>query len=183
MASKNGSSARKRDDFILTKKTPPRKEFYFYLGGELHQHIHIDRGADIITCWNHKQKKRTAYSWSETRRKMKPCYRTGQVAKMINRSRVSIENAILRGDIPKPFQAESPSSQRSARFAWTESDIMEARDFFATQHKGFPRKDGLITAKPIPTKVELRAMMEHGTVTYVRTSDGEFIPTFKEIVW
>lgn len=184
MAGRKRSSPRDRDNTVVTKKTPPRrKDFYFYLGGELHQHIHIDRGADIITCWNHLQRKRMAYPWSETRRKMKPSYRSGEVAKLINRSRVSIEHAILRGDIKKPFQPESPSTKRTGRYAWSESDIMEARDFFATQHHGFPRKDGLITPKAIPTRAELRAMMEHGTVTYVRTSDGEFIPTFKEIVW
>jgi hypothetical protein len=66
---------------------------------------------------------------------------------------------------------------------WSEVDVMEARDYFATKHIGFPRNDGRITAKAIPTRTELRAMMEHGITTYVRTTDGEFVPMFKEIVW
>jgi hypothetical protein len=185
MASGKGSSPRKRNDTVVTKKTPSRrKNFFFYLEGELHQHIHIDLGQDIITAWNFKQEKRVAYPWSVTKRRMKPSYRTGEVAKLINRSRVTIEHAILRGDIKQPVRPHSLDNERKrGRYAWQESDIMEARDFFATQHQGFPRKDGLITARPIPTRAELRAMMEHGMVTYMRTSEGEFIPTFKEIVW
>jgi hypothetical protein len=124
------------------------------------------------------------YPWSETKKRMRRSYRTGQVGELLNRSRVSIENAILRGDIRKPTQSYSlDGAKRPGRFQWNDNDIMEARDFFATQHMGFPRKDGLITAKAIPTKAELRAMMEHGTMTYLKTSTGEFVPTFKEIVW
>jgi hypothetical protein len=183
MARQERSSSRKRDNPVRKKKSSP-KNFYFFLGDELHQHIHIDRGADLITCWKFSEHKRKVYPWSETRRKMRPSYRTGAVVEMLNRSRVSIENAILRGDIRKPIQPYSlDSERRPGRFCWSDKDVMEARDFFATQHVGFPRKDGLITARPIPTRAELRAMMEQGTVTYLKTSTGEFVPTFKEIVW
>jgi hypothetical protein len=182
MGSQKRTGSRKRNNPV--KKTPLRRGFYFFLGGELHQHIHIDRGADLITCWNFKQEKTVAYSWSETRKRMRPAYRTGAVAEMINRSRVSLENAIIRGDIRKPEQPYSlDEKRRPGNFCWSDKDIMEARDFFATRHMGFPRKDGRITARPIPTRAELRAMMEQGTMTYVKTSSGEFVPMFKEIVW
>lgn len=182
MGSKERNGSRKRDNPVK-KKTPPRR-FYFFLGGVLHQHIHIDRGSDIITCWNFGEHKRTAYSWSETRKRMRPSYRTGAVVEMLNRSRVSLETAILRGDIRQPARPYSLDEERRVgRFCWSDTDVMEARDFFATRHKGFPRKDGLITPQAIPTRAELRAMMEQGMMTYVKTSEGEFIPTFKEIVW
>jgi hypothetical protein len=183
MGSKERNSSRKRDNPV--KKKPSRnKGFYFFLGGTLHRHIHINQGSDIITAWNFEEHKRTAYSWSETRRRMRPAYRTGAVVEMINRSRISIENAILRGDIRQPTRPYSLDEERRiGQYWWSEDLIMDARDFFATKHKGFPRKDGLITPQAIPTRAELRAMMEQGVVTYVKTSAGEFIPTFKEIVW
>lgn len=185
MASEERNGPRKRNNPVKKRKKPLRnKGFYFYLGGILHRHIHINQAADLITAWNFEEHKRTAYSWSETRRKMRPAYRTGAVVEMLNRSRISLENAILRGDIRKPARPYSLDEERRVgRFCWSDTDIMEARDFFATQHHGFPRKDGLITPKPIPTRIELRAMMEQGTMTYMKTSDGEFVPMFKEIVW
>lgn len=183
MGSTERSSSRKRDNPVKKKKSSP-KRFYFFLGGVLHQHIHINQGSDIITCWNYVEHKRTAYSWSETRKKMRPSYRTGAVVEMLNRSRISLEKAILRGDIRKPSLPYSlDDERRPGRFCWSDTDIMEARDYFSTQHVGFPRKDGLITPRPIPTRAELRAMMDQGTITYVKTSSGEFVPMFKEIVW
>jgi len=182
MASEERNRSRKRDNPV--KKKPLRQGFYFFLGGILHKHLHIDKGADLITAWNYSEHKRSAYPWSETKKRMTPAYRTGQVVELLNRSRVSLEKAILRGDIRKPPQPYTlDERRRPGTFRWNDTLVMEARDYFAGQHMGFPRKDGLITAKPIPTRAELRAMMEHGTVTYVKTSAGEFIPTFKEIVW
>lgn len=184
MGSTERDGSRKRDNPVRKRKKSSPKRFYFYLGDVLHKHIHINQGSDIITCWNYEEHKRVAYSWSETRRRMRPSYRTGAVVEMLNRSRISLENAILRGDIRKPTQPYSLDEERRlGRFQWSDNDVMAARDFFSTQHVGFPRKDGLITPRPIPTRAELRAMMEQGTMTYVKTSTGEFVPMFKEIVW
>jgi hypothetical protein len=183
MASEKRIGPRERNRPVRKKKSPPRN-FYFYLGGELHQKLHIDRGADLITCWSYVEHKRTAYPWSETKRKMTSSYKTSEVVKLLNRSRVTRQRAIIAGDIRKPAQPYTLDKERRVgKFCWSQANVMEARDFFATQHVGFKRNDGLITAKPIPSRAELRAMMEQGTVTYVKTSDGEFIPTFKEIVW
>lgn len=182
MGSKERNGSRKRNNPV--KRKPPRRGFYFFLGGTLHKHIHINRPSDLITAWNFGEHKRTAYSWSETRKRMRPAYRTGAVVEMLNRSRVTLENAILRGDIREPAKPYTlDKERRPGMFRWSEELVMEARDYFSTVHHGYPRKDGLITPKAIPTRAELRAMMEQGVVTYVKTSTGEFIPTFKEIVW
>lgn len=184
MASEERVGPRERDRPVRKRKKSPPRNFYFYLGGELHIKLHIDRGADLITCWSFVEHKVKGYPWSSTKRTMRPSYKTGQVVELLNRSRITIENAILDGEIRRPTQPYSlDKERRPGRFCWNEALIMEARDYFATKHIGFPRKDGRITAKPIATRAELRAMMEQGTMTYVKTSDGEFIPSFKEIAW
>lgn len=172
-ASRNGKPVKKSN-------APPRS---FFLGGELHKRLFIDKGNDLVKCWNYPQDKVVMHSWSDTRRLMKPAFRTGEVVELINRSRISIELAILDGHIRRPYRSYSLPNKKPQRYMWTMEDVMEARDFFASRHKGFPRKDGLVTAKAIPTRAELRAMMEHGITTYIRTSDGEFVPMYKEILW
>lgn len=186
MANEERSSSRDRDNPVKKKRKPSKKvPTYFFLDGSLLKRLHVDRGADLVTCWEYyPEGKIVAHSWSETRRKMKPAFRNSQVVVLLNRTRISIENAILRGDIRPPAKLYSLEPDRKpGRYMWSEANVMEARDYFSTVHYGRPRKDGRITSKPIPTRAELRAMMEQGTVTYVKTSDGEFIPMFKEIVW
>lgn len=179
MVDKDGKA--QRDGKPVKKSTAPPR--VFFLGGELHKRLFVDRGNDLVRCWNYPQDKVVTHSWANTRRLMQPAFSTGQVVKLLNRSRVSIEVAILEGNIRKPYRSYSLPNKKPNKFFWQMHEIMEARDFFANRHIGYPRNDGMITAKAIPTRAELRAMMEHGITTYVRTSDGEFVPMYKEILW
>jgi hypothetical protein len=52
-----------------------------------------------------------------------------------------------------------------------------------TVHIGRPRKDGRVTPGRMPSKAELRALMRHDTMTYVKNADGEFTPVWKEVDW
>ena len=65
----------------------------------------------------------------------------------------------------------------------SEDDVMLVREFLSTLHRGRPRKDGLITSKNVPTKQELRAKIKNEVVLYQQTSDGEFIPVWKQPEW
>jgi hypothetical protein len=184
MAGKEGNGPRERNHPV--KKKRGVSPLYFYYGDppQLHKRLHVDRGADLVTCWNFPEHKTVAYSWSEVRRLSTRAYSTGEVCKLLNRSRLTILRAIYAGNIRTPYRPYTLDERKvQGNHRWSEKDIMDARDYFSTVHIGFPRKDGRITTRPIPTKVELRAMLSQGITMYVRTSDGEFVPVFKETDW
>lgn len=171
MATQDGKRKRKR-------RNPPLR--YFYLNGDLHRTLHISRGEDILTAWNYPQHKRAGYSYTDVRRRAEKAYTTKEVCQLLNRGRDSIAHAIMRGDITPPQITYGLSEHKKRhKYMWSEKDILEAHAYFRQQHKGPPRKDGLITVQSMPTETELRAMMRQEVVMYQKQEDGTFVPTWR----
>ena len=152
---------------------------FFYLNGDLHMRLHVNRGDDILTAWNFSQHKRVGYSYTHVRQRAEKAYRTPEVAEMLNRGPQTLELAILRGDIRAPQKNYSIRTGTPWGYFWSHEDIMDARDYLATVHRGRPRKDGLVTPQALPTKRELRAMLEQEVILYTKTDSGEFVPSWK----
>lgn len=182
MAGKDGSGPNVR------KKS--RKLTYFYLDGQLtengpiipllHKSLHINRGADQITTWCYPLHKRVTYTYSDVRKRRGPAFTTKEVAEFLNRSRVTIEHAILDGNVSKPQFTYGLNERKNLyKYLWSEKDVMEAHAYFLTVHRGRPRKDGKITPSGLPTARELRAMMRNETILYVKDENGEFKPVWK----
>lgn len=157
---------------------------YFYINGELHRVIRVIRPADLVEAWNYPQGKRAGYVWSDVRKKMERAFTLMQVSKMIGRNRVQIELYILEGKIKAPQRAYSLDGEKKpGKYLFSESDVLDLHDYLLTVHRGRPRADGRITPGPMPTKAELRAMMKHDMVTYIKTDDNQFRPIWKEVDW
>ena len=153
---------------------------YFFLNGDLHRKLVINRAADQIMAWCYPLGKRVAYTYSDMKMRYKPAYTTMEVSGMLMRHRVHIERAILRGDITAPqFTYSLDENRNKHKYMWSEENIMEAHSYFLTQHQGRPRRDGRVTPKPMPTARELRAMIRQEQVMYVKNEHGEFVPTWK----
>jgi hypothetical protein len=153
---------------------------YFFLNGQLHKKLIINRAADQITAWCYPLGKRVAYTYSDMKMRYKPAYSTKEVSAMLNRHRVVLERCMARGDFSYPqFTYTIDEHRNKGAYYWSEENIMEAHAFFLTQHYGRPRKDGIVTPKPMPTARELRAMIRQEQVMYVKNADGEFVPTWK----
>ena len=87
------------------------------------------------------------------------------------------------GKIPYPIGATKDGKTAfRIRSYYSESMVHEIRDILATFHKGRPRKDGLITNDMTPTKQELTRRMGDGILTYMRTANGDFVPTWTESI-
>lgn len=165
----------------MAKRKSPR---LFYMNGELHRALHINRPGNTITAWNYPQSKRVMYLYSDFRKNFKRAYTTGQVSKMINRHVVNIEIYIGRGEIRPPQKTYSlDGERRPGKYYFSDDDIYALHDYLLTVHKGRPRKDGAITPWNLPSRAELRAMLNHEVVTYVKLDDGSFVPTWKEEIW
>lgn len=159
---------------------PRRKPLrYFFYEGDLHKKIHIHRPNDVITSWNYPQKKMDKNVYSDVRRRGEQAFTTKQVAHMVNRTRVTVENCILKGNIHAPQKTYTVDERQNGfAYYWNEKNIFELWEFLCTVHYGKPRKDGLVTPLHLPTARELRAMIRQGTVFYIQV-DGEFVPTWQ----
>lgn len=165
---------------------PPKKRaklpklLYFYYNGDLHKKYHIHRGNDVLTAWNYPKGKMEKYVYSDVRKNGSKAFSTKQVCNMLNRGRTQVEMAIVNGMFPAPQHSYSVDENRNMfAYYWSEQDILNAHEYFSTVHRGRPRKDGLITPQALPTRAELRAMIRQGTVFYVQTESGEFVPTWE----
>lgn len=151
---------------------------YFYLNGLLHKKLHINRGADTITTWCYPEHRRIAYTYSDVLRRKEPAFTMKEVGKMINRSRNTIENAIIRGEFPEPQHTYGLMNQEKRyKYMFSEKDIMALHAYLSTVHRGRPRKDGLTSPQAMPTPRELRALIRHNEIMYVKRN-GEFVPTW-----
>ena len=88
------------------------------------------------------------------------------------------------GHVKKPQMSYTLDEKRKpVKYFLSEDDVMDVRDFLSTLHRGRPRKDGLVTAKDVPTKQELRAKIKNETILYQQTEDGDYIPVWKQPEW
>lgn len=171
MASQNGSGVRQG------YKRPKLK--YFFLNGELHRKLFVDRGRDTIQAWNYPQGKTMTYVYTDVLRRKERAFTTTEVCKLVNRSKVTVENALINDAIEKPQFTYGLNEQRKLfQYMWRKEDVMALHEYLASLHRGRPRKDGKTANNNLPTPRELRAMMNEEEPLYVRQGD-EFIPTWR----
>ncbi|QIN94606.1 helix-turn-helix DNA binding domain protein [Streptomyces phage Muntaha] len=150
----------------------------------MHRVLSTNRAQDLVVTWHFKEGKRRAYVWSDARRRLGKAFTMGQVSKMINRHRVIIEKYILDGKIRAPERIYTlDGTKRPGKYMFSEKDVLELHDYLLTVHIGRPRKDGKITPGRMPSRAELKAMMQHDTTMYVKSADGTFTPVWKEMDW
>ncbi|AXH68767.1 helix-turn-helix DNA-binding domain protein [Streptomyces phage Comrade] len=150
----------------------------------MHKVLSVTRAQDFAICWNFREGKRAGYIWSDLRRNAERAFKMQEVSAMIGRHRVNIERDILAGNIKAPQRSYTlDGNKRPLYYFFSEKDVLDLHDYLLTIHIGRPRKDGKITPANMPSKTELRAMMRHDMVTYVKTEGGEFVPVWKEQSW
>lgn len=151
---------------------------YFYVNGDLHRKIYINRGRDLLNAWNYAAGREVTYTYSDVLRRMDKAFTTKEVGMMVNRSRVTIENALVNGMIEKPQHAYTEDKNKVTKYLWHEKDIMDLLDYLSSIHRGRPRKDGVVTITDLPTPRELRAMIHDEAILYVKQGDT-FVPSWR----
>lgn len=159
-------------------KTPK----YFFYHGDLCKRINLNKGSDLVTCWNFPKHKVEKYVYSDVLRNGERAWTTSEVGKMVNRQRWAIARAYEEGHINKPQHKYAMPSEEFIGYMWSEKDILDLHEYFSNVHYGRPRKDGLITPKAMPSRRELRAMLHNGTVTYVKDENDNFVPTWQAMM-
>lgn len=161
----------------------PTLPTYFFLNGNVHRKLHVNRGKDLLTAWNYPEGRRVQYNFTDALYTYQKAFYTQEVAKMLNRDRLALELAILNGKIDMPQYTYGIDENRNKHaYMWREEDILKTLDYFASVGRGRPRKDGLVTEWNLPSPRELRAMIHGEEVFYVKQGD-DFVPTFRARNW
>jgi hypothetical protein len=157
---------------------------YFYLNEKLHKVLRRSRAEDLIVAWDYQLGKRVAYSLTDVNRNKQHAYSISEGVKILGKHEDTIKFHLYRGDIRFPQQIYSLNGNKTpGKYFWSEDDIREMHDFFKTVHRGRPRKDGGITPGNMPSRAEVEAMMKQEELLYVKNSEGEFVPVWKQPEW
>lgn len=164
------------------KRTPTQKA-HFFLEGKLYKSIRQEKARDILTAWDYEDDRIRHFILSDAKRHMKNAYDTIEVAKFLNRHRVTIQNYVNEGVINSPYRIHTRGINSTghpfSKMKWSEDDILALHDYLLTNGGGRPRKDGTMYAgSRIPSRKELLAMMRHQPMFYMRTASGEFVPVW-----
>lgn len=184
MATQSGDDSKRMDNKPLryNKKR-------FFLNGEFHELVNVNRAAGMIRAYNYPQDKVVNYSIADYKKFRQQAYTIGNVSRLIGRDITSIWKAVDRGDVTKPFMLPLKEDAGKGKFAvgrsgvyyFSEDNIYEIRDYFANVHKGRPRKDGAVTSYKIPSIEELDALLGKREMVYVQDKKGNFIPIWKRV--
>lgn len=154
----------------------------FFLNEHLHRVLHTAKAQNELTAFDFVDGKIKVYPYAEVERRKQNAIKITELAKMLNRHSKTIHRHIQEGNIPRPQQEYAIHSGNPGAFFFSEDDAMAVRDFFATVHMGNKRKDGKVTPFRIPTREQLRSMMDSGKILYVK-EDDEFVPIWRAQDW
>jgi hypothetical protein len=153
------------------RKNKRKKFSYFFLNDKIHKVLSSSWAKDELIAWCYPDKKRVMYSYSQVVKSMENAYSTKQVAQILNKHKVTIEDYILEGKIRYPQKVYPIGNDESTwyKFMYSESDIFEIHQFIL--EAGY--------SKDMPSKNELRALLKHNTILYTKTTEGNFVPVWK----
>ena len=167
-----------------TRRDAATRLRYFYLNGKLHKVLRRSRAEDLIVAWDYQLGKRVAYSLTDVNKNKQYAYSIKEVCKLLGKHEDTIKLHLYKGELRFPQRIYSLNGNKTpGKYFWSQDDIREVHDFFKTLHRGRPRLDGKITPAEMPSRAELEAMMKQENILYVKNSDGEFVPVWKQPEW
>lgn len=159
-------------------KIAPYKGKMFFINKKLHRRIKINRSAQIVSAYDYESGEIKSYTYSDFKKFRQRAFLISEAAQILRRHGNAIRYAIYDKDIP----SEVPRVFRKngvGIYYLSEDHIFELRDFFASKHRGRPRKDGIKVAKNVPSVEELEVFFGRRQLLYTRTKDGDFVPVWR----
>ena len=144
---------------------------YFFLNEKIHKTLSLSRAKDQLIAWSYVDKKRMLYTYSEVDKNMGSAYSIVQVASMLNKHRVTIQDYILEGKIRSPqkiYPIGSNSEDSWYKYMFSDKDILDLHQYILEAGH----------SKNVPSRAELLALLKHSFILYTKTVDG-FVPVWK----
>lgn len=160
---------------------------YFYLEGDLYKILQMIRASDYLTAWNFHKNGVEEFVLSDVKRRAEPAFRTKNVGEMMNRTGITVRDVYQRDEIPRPKKTYPLGDGKftpllySAVY-WSKKDIYNLHDYFMSRNRIKEKTDrsiGQVNSKSLPSRAELRAILEHGTVYYVKDRKGQMVKVWK----
>ena len=155
-----------------SKRRSVQKKFvYFFLNGKIHKVLKASRSKDELIAWVYADRKRVLYSYSQVKKYMENAYTTKQVAELLNKHKITIEDYVWEGKVATPqriYPIGNPESKWS-QFMFQEKDILDIHEFILDS--GYSNE--------LPSKSELMALLKHNLILYTKTEEGKFVPVWK----
>ena len=144
---------------------------YFFLNNKIHKVIRSSRSKDEIVAWCYPDKKRVLYSFIDVQKNMETAYTIKQVAEILNKHKITIEDYILEEKVRKPqkiYSIGNPEGKWS-KFMFHENDILDIHEHILDSGH----------SKKIPSRNELKALLKNNMILYTKTGEGKFVPIWK----
>lgn len=166
---------------------------FLYINGELYRKLQTNKSDDVYMAQNCRTKRIQTFSYKVVRDTHEIAYNTKEVSTILGRSPASIRKTIKQGHVSPQKQSYNTfkgiqevnlpdivngttTNTGRCEYYFTPEEVHEIRDYYA--HGMQYARSG---KRAVPTKQELRSMMEHSVVLYVKAKDGSFVPTWQAI--
>lgn len=145
---------------------------YFFLNDKIHKVLKASRSKDEMIAWCYPDKKRVMYSYSQVKKNMETAYTVVEVASMLNKHRVTIQEYILNEKVATPqkiYPIGKPDSENWSQYMFNQKNILDIHQHILDSGH----------SKEIPSKAEVQALLKNNLVLYTKTEDGKFVPVWK----
>lgn len=159
----------------------------FFMNGKLYRILHVYRAGNLVYAWDFDGHQKVTFLHSDVRKLSNRAYSTPEVSEMLGVHRQTINSAIRSGEIrepPRPYAfATKQGEWANAPHVWSKDAILDLHEYLISKRWGGRQSEFFPSNRSIPNRLELLTMLEQGTVTYIKTKDGEFIPAWKAPEW
>jgi len=145
---------------------------YFFLNDKIHKVLKSSRSKDEMIAWCYPDKKRVMYSYSQVKKNMETAYTVVEVAAMLNKHRVTIQEYILNEKVATPqkiYPIGQPDSENWSQYMFNQKNILDIHQHVLDSGH----------SKEIPSKAEIQALLKNNLILYTKTEDGKFVPVWK----
>lgn len=145
---------------------------YFFLNDKIHKVLKSSRSKDEMIAWCYPDKKRVMYSYSQVKKNMETAYTVVEVASMLNKHRVTIQEYILDEKVFTPqkiYPIGQPDSENWSQYMFNQKNILDIHQHILDSGH----------SKEIPSKAELQALLKNNLILYTKTEEGKFVPVWK----
>jgi hypothetical protein len=145
---------------------------YFFLNDKIHKVLKASRSKDEMIAWCYPDKKRVMYSYSQVKKNMETAYTVVEVAVMLNKHRVTIQEYILNEKVATPqkiYPIGQPDSENWSQYMFNQKNILDIHQHILDSGH----------SKEVPSKAEVLALLKNNLVLYTKTEDGKFVPVWK----
>jgi hypothetical protein len=154
------------------RDSKPKVLRYFFLNDKVHKVLSSSRSKDELIAWCYPDKKRMLYSYSQVKKNMESAYSIVQVAAMLNKHRVTIQDYILEGKVMSPakiYPIGSPESESWSKYMFNQKNILDIHQHILDSGH----------SSEVPSKAELQGLLKNNFILYTKTEEGKFVPVWK----